>query len=135
MEAKELGLELSILDGDLLVESEQKLLLKPWEAKIDPPQQQWYTPPVITLVQTKAKTSITPLSLEGEAKDDEILRDVTIFVEEDKTFYEANTASNQNFHFKTLLPLKEGNNTILITARDNYNLISRILKVVRLESS
>ncbi len=133
--AKAIELELSIFDGDLLVESKQTLTLKPFEAALDPPQRQWYSPPVITLVQAKEKTNKSPFSLEGNARDDEIIRDVTIFVEEDKTFYESNAAANQQFHFKTLLPLKEGNNTVLITARDNYNLVSRILKVIRLESS
>lgn len=130
----EIRLELSITDADLIVRSAQELTLNLTQATLSPSAQQWYRPPTITLASKKDKATATPLLIEGEALDDQILRDLYIFVGEEKTFYAANVTTTPKLSFKTALPLQEGNNTVMITARDNDNLVSIKMQVIRLES-
>lgn len=131
---KEIQLELAMIDPDLFVESSQKITLHLHSAEITPPQAEWYHPPVITLAGTQTKADKNPFLVEGFAKDDQAIRDITIFVDENKAFYEASAEKKPQFNFKTELALKEGNNTVLITARDNLNLTSRLLKVIHYEN-
>lgn len=132
-EGEEIRLELSIIDADLMVGSKQDITVGFREGAITPPEKTLFSPPAIVLASRGGTVSASPYLLKGEAKDDQTIKDLFIFVDEQKAFYEANVEAGGNYPFKTPLPLKKGNNTVMITARDNWNLVSREFVVIRLE--
>lgn len=117
--------ELTIVDADMIVGSKQNITLKINQGEVEPPQATAYNPPVIHLAARQGKVSAGTYVLQGEASDDQTVRDLFIFLDEKKAFYEANAKGGQKFSFKAPLNLQEGNNLIAVTARDNFNLISR----------
>lgn len=119
------ALELSISDAELIVGLKQKITLNISTATIDPPQQKIYSPPGIQVANLKERVFETPHLFSGEVKDDQMVRDLFIFLDEEKAFYESNPKNEKQLSFQTPLKLKEGSNVVLITARDNYNLVSR----------
>ncbi|OGQ05358.1 MAG: hypothetical protein A2W61_03975 [Deltaproteobacteria bacterium RIFCSPLOWO2_01_44_7] len=128
-------MELSITDSDLLVNSKQEITIKMADAKIDPPANTLFSPPVITLA-TKAVTSDkNPFVIQGEVKDDQTVRDLFIFLDDKKVFYESNAKQGASFPFQIPITLSKGNNVVVITARDNFNLISRQFLVVNHQST
>lgn len=118
-------LELTIVDADMVVGSKQNITLKMEKGEVEPPQATVYNPPVIRLAAKQGKVGASAYVLQGEASDDQTVRDLFIFLDEKKAFYEANAQGGQKFSFKAPLTLQEGNNLIAVTARDNFNLISR----------
>ncbi|MBI4223405.1 MAG: hypothetical protein HY609_00590, partial [Deltaproteobacteria bacterium] len=131
--AGELRFELSITDADLFVQSTQEIVLRLAEQKTEPAAGQWFHPPTITLARKTGQVASESYSLQGEARDDQNIRDVYIFVGDEKTFYEANAGASPELKFKAPLTLKQGNNMILITARDNQNLTATHRQVIRFE--
>lgn len=130
-ELSELSWEFSIFDADLLAGYQQKIMIDLKNKVMVPASNQTYTPPQI-LVENPVTISSNPEQIiTGNAKDDEVLRDMYIFVEEKKVFYQANIETNDLLSFAATLPLKEGNNSISITARDNYNLTSYHYMVIQ----
>lgn len=117
--------ELTIVDADMVVGSKQNITLKIGKGEVEPPQAVVYNPPVIRLSARQGKVGTSGYVLQGEASDDQTVRDLFIFLDEKKAFYEANAEGGQKFSFKAPLTLQEGNNLIAVTARDNFNLISR----------
>ncbi|MDO8527560.1 MAG: MXAN_5808 family serine peptidase [Deltaproteobacteria bacterium] len=123
-------LELTITDTDLLVFSKQDLTFNMANAQITPPAGKLYSPPVITLISKEENTRKNPYILQGDAKDDQNVRDLFIFLDDQKSFYESNAKGGTTFPFSAPLKLKKGNNIISITARDNFNLVSRQFIVI-----
>ena len=126
----EFHLELSITDNDLLVSSKQEIIFNVLHATLTPPGGILYSPPAIVVSNKSEETNENPYKIEGEARDDQGLRDLSIFVDEQKTFYESNAKGDKIFPFQAALHLKKGNNIITITARDNFNLVSRQYLVI-----
>ncbi len=79
--------------------------------------------------QAQAVDSITSLDrvqLQGVANDDQQMRDVFIFLNSEKIFYQTNLGKSPAplLSFETELHLQEGNNHIMLFARDQDNLVS-----------
>lgn len=128
---KTLRLELSILDADLLVGTKQKLIFQTNTETLEPSVGQWYRPPDIQIASQTVRVDETPHLLQGTIEDDQTVRDLFIFVDDKKAFYESNTEGKKTIRFQSPLPLKEGSNTIAITARDNFNLVSQQFLVLQ----
>ncbi len=64
--------------------------------------------------------------LAGTASDEDALRDLYIFVNEQKVFFKSASEESPNeIKFSADFPLKEGNNTVLVVAREGKELMSR----------
>lgn len=64
--------------------------------------------------------------LKGVARDEDALRDLYIFVNEQKVFFKSASDPTPNeIRFSADFPLKEGNNTVLVVAREDKELLSR----------
>ena len=131
---KEIRLELNITDTDLLVNTKQEITLNLEEEKTVPAQAVLYSPPAITLASKASGPAKNPFLLEGEAKDDKIIKDFFIFLDDKKVFYESNAKQGEALPFQVNLDLKEGNNTVVMTARDNMNLVTRQFFVLQYAS-
>ncbi|MBF0288136.1 MAG: PDZ domain-containing protein [SAR324 cluster bacterium] len=66
------------------------------------------------------------VQMQGTAHDDQQMKDVFIFVNDEKVFYQTNLgqAPARVLSFETKTHLKEGNNHIILFARDQDNLVS-----------
>lgn len=92
---------------------DKEALFKEWSA--------WYRAPDIQNLSYKIKKP-TNLSLRFDVEDDD-LKDVMVYVDGDKVFYEAKKEKNQSFLLDLELEAKELN-TISIKARDQSDLAS-----------
>lgn len=126
-DGESLDLELSVIDADLLVQLTETLRLRLKKGEIVPPAGTQYAGPVIRIGKTAGKTGNFPFVLKGDVADDTAVRDLFIFINDQKVFYKANTEESPGMDFRAPLQLKEGANTILITARDDADLVSNTL--------
>lgn len=129
-EGKRFRLELSVADPDLFVVTRQEITFNMADAVLSPAAGVLYIPPAITIAGKGGRVSKIPYWIQGEVKDDRGVKDIYIFREDEKSFYEANSKGLSVFPFKVPLKLKEGNNIISITARDDMDLVSRQFLVV-----
>jgi carboxyl-terminal processing protease len=93
-----------------------------------------HTPPKLNInhggtVATRQAT----LSLKGDASDDAAVRDLYIFVGSRKVFYKSNRASAEpkRVSFDTSIPLQPGINYVTVVARENNEIASREVFIVR----
>ena len=133
-EGENFRLELLIADPDLLVISKQDVIFNVADATLSPAAGVLYIPPAITISSKGGNSNKNPFIIQGEVKDDQGVKDIYIYREEEKVFYEANSKDLQTFPFQVPLTLKEGNNILSVTARDKTNLVSRQFLVVHYEA-
>jgi len=88
----------------------------------------WKTPPRITLDADTSKggAAVTAdhFQLSGTVEDPE-LRDVYVFVNDQKVFFAPGAGANGKLRFDTRFPLKEGTNHVVVVAREGDELTSR----------
>lgn len=128
---EKVSLDFSLIDTDLYSGYSQKIILDLTGQETEPPQEKTYIPPAIDVDKLAAVFETPEATIKGSAIDDEHLRDLYIFSEEKKIFYRANLEEKEKLPFLASVPLKEGSNSIAITARDNYNLTSQHYLVLR----
>lgn len=104
----------------------------------------FYQPPVIdykihtTDTSSNRVTTSENIQLEGTASDDQQMRDVFIFLNKQKVFFQTNRGKKPDptLAFMTTLKLQKGHNRIVIFARDQDNLvISREMQIWRKKPS
>ncbi|MBI4238524.1 MAG: PDZ domain-containing protein [Deltaproteobacteria bacterium] len=120
-------LELAITDTALFESVSDKIVLTVASAQIDPPAGTWYSAPTIELAETAWPRSTTAAEqgLQGRVTDDQRVKDVFVFVGEEKVYYQANPQQTNVLDMLAKLPLKTGNNIVTIAARDEHNLMAR----------
>ena len=125
-------LELTIIDQDLLTSLSDKIEFTVSSGVSNPPAMQWHEGPKIVLsnINSPIMTKNSKFTITGNITDDQEVKDYFIFVNEDKVAYSSNPDSNANYAISTELPLKEGNNTISIIARDNQEMTTRYSFVI-----
>ena len=114
--------------GFLPLAPEAKLLAasKPSWAQVEP--RMWKTPPRIELHADTSKggTAVTSetFRLTGRVEDPE-LRDVYVFVNEQKVFFAPGRTAGGALELDARFPLKEGTNHVVVVAREGEELTSR----------
>ncbi len=93
------------------------------------------TEPKITLnVDTALGGIVTDsekYTLSGTAVDRSGLRDLYVFVNEQKAFFESARAPGAQINFSVDLPLKVGNNSVVVVAREDQDFMARKLLIIR----
>ena len=88
----------------------------------------WKTPPRIQLdadpSQGGTAVSAETFRLTGSVEDPD-LRDVYIFVNDQKVFFQAGGGEDGKLRFDARFPLKEGANHVMVVAREGEQLTSR----------
>ncbi len=139
-QGEDLALELSIIDpvfNELLVDKFTLPVTRLGQVNGVPAPLVQRRPPVIELTEILAGSVVTrkQLPLSGIVKNAGNIRDLSIFVNGDKVFFQSNREAQgetkQAMDFSTLIPLKAGNNLITLVARDEYNLSTRESFMVR----
>ncbi len=76
-------------------------------------------------------TDSDKFTLTGRATDNQQLRDLYVFVNEQKVFFKAaSEEGGKSIEFSADCPLKEGNNTVLVVARKDQDLMARKLLIM-----
>ena len=130
-DGKEIRFEIAMADIDLIVQSIQDITLRLDKGTIEPPTQKKYSPPRVAVFPVSLKVANGPYTIRGAAKDDQTVRDLFIFVGENKAYYQANVTTSSGLPFTTPIPLEDGNNIVVITARDNDNLVGSEFLVIK----
>jgi carboxyl-terminal processing protease len=84
----------------------------------------------IDLQQGGLSTNEAMMSLSGSATNAGDLRDLYVFVNDQKVFFKAAEEDSKRIDFQATLPLKEGKNTVYIVARENKDVQSYKMIVV-----
>ncbi len=96
-----------------------------------------YAPPIVRLDHNPGGTSVVAdrIILEGEVTDDELVKDLYIFVNKRKVSYQRLGTSVSAHRFEVEVELSEGENEIEIHARDGQDLSGRLSLSVYRESA
>lgn len=93
-----------------------------------------HTPPKLTIDHgDTVATRQSSLTLKGQAVDDAAVRDLYVFVGSRKVFYQSNRSSSDpsRVSFDTTVPLQPGVNYVTVVARENNEIASREVFIVR----
>jgi carboxyl-terminal processing protease len=93
-----------------------------------------HRPPTLTVDYGATLVTQKPaLALRGTAEDDSAVRDLYIFVGSRKVFYHSNRAGQdpKRVSFDTSIPLQPGINFVTVVARENAEIASREVFIVR----
>ena len=85
----------------------------------------------ITNIDDLAKVKRDELEFMLDIKDEKQVKDVIIYVNNEKIYYELNKKKGKQFKVSTKLPIAEGNNRIIVVSRDNDNLSSSKILTIR----
>ena len=76
-------------------------------------------------------TDADHFTLSGTASDKSGLRDVYVFVNEQKAYFESAKEPGAPIKFSVELPLKVGNNAVVVVAREDQDFMARKLLIIR----
>lgn len=125
-DASHFKMELTVMDGVLFENISDELDFTVESGRIMPPAGPWYQGPVITLAGAVPNaTNASEQLLQGTITDDTQVKDVLVFLGDQKVFYRASAKNTGSMPLQTALPLKVGTNIVTIAARDNNDLMSR----------
>jgi hypothetical protein len=127
---KDIELELGIFDSIRIDAVNQKIKIHPENASITPTAGKHYEPPVIDIASPPLATADTQWHLKGMIRDNEVVRDYLVFVGDKKVAYISNSKQTNELPIDVTLPLKPGQNMIVVAARDMDNLMSRYLLAI-----
>jgi hypothetical protein len=96
-----------------------------------------HAPPIVRLDYNPGGTSVVTetIVLKGEVTDDELVKDLFVFVNQRKVSYQQLGTSASAHSFEIEVELKEGENEIEIHARDGRDLSARLSLSVYRESA
>lgn len=125
-------IELTIADQDSFVALTRKIEFTIPGGKSEPPGNQWYETPKITLKNANFPivTNQGRIRIEGTITDEQQVKDYYVFVGEDKVAYSSNPNKATSYPFSVDIPLKNGNNNVTMIARDDLDMASRSSFVV-----
>lgn len=131
-ESASFKMEIGIVDTTLLESITNQLEFTVGSGAIQPPAGPWYQGPQIQLAGLRLPlvTAGARQRVEGEITDDQQVKDLFIFVGEEKVYYQANASDSTHVALNTEIPLKVGANLVTIAARDNNDLLSRQTMVI-----
>ncbi len=126
-EEKEFTMDLSVMDTELFESLTNAVSFVTTTSEITPAPNRWYQGPILTWGEAAlpANTKGNEHALNGVVTDDEQVKDIFIFVGDQKVFYQSSAQANASLAIAATLPLKAGNNVISIAARDNHDLMTR----------
>lgn len=90
-------------------------------------------PPIITFNDEQHETRNEALTLQGEVKSGNEVKDLLVYVNNRKVFFKsnaANQATRESLQFSLRVPLDKGVNTITVVAREDNELLSRRTMIV-----
>ncbi len=124
--------------GYLLAKDCREAKPDPKAPALDPTPMRW-EPKIELTVDAQNGGIVTDaerFTLTGVAENKEPLRDVYVYVNDQKVFYKsAGEEGGKQVKFSADFPLKVGNNTVLVVARENQELMSRRLVIIHRRSA
>ena len=91
-----------------------------------------FVPPQLQVFSSRKEESIPTITdqpqitIQGEVQDNQFVKDVFIFRNEQKVFYQSSSSTTSSqLEFATELPLEPGLNRVILFARDDQELIAQ----------
>ena len=122
--------KLAIADMKRMLVLSKKLELKTKEGRISPEPGKRYAPPTIEITKAPDRTGQARAVVSGVVRDTDRVRDYFVFVGDKKIAYVPNAGDATSLEFSVEVPLEPGNNTVVIGARDEIDLMSRKVIVI-----
>lgn len=110
---------------------DQKIKIKTATGEMTPTLGKRYEPPVIELGEFPKSTADSEVKLNGVVRDNEAVRDYFVFVGDKKIAYVSNPQRTNESPINVTVPLKPGENLIIVAARDTDDLMGRILIAIQ----
>ena len=128
--------EMAVADVDLreyLVNKLELPVAKDEKTHVPSPQSELNASPRLSIENLSHVTTSEEIVIKGEAEDETMVRDVYIFVDDQKHFFKSGTekTDGRTLRFETSLPLNNGINYITVVAEETSELETRKLIAVR----
>jgi carboxyl-terminal processing protease len=122
-----------VLDGERNGWIYKEALVSDTEGTVQPAQMDFRSSPKLTVEETPQVVTTSTVKLRGKATDETRVRNIYIFVGNDKVFFTPNSHkhSPRTLSFEAELPLKNGLNYITVVAEETADLNSRKTIVIR----
>lgn len=124
-------LKLAIADIKRFRVLSKKLELGWKDGTIRPAPGKRYAPPTVEVTSAPSSTAETTAVIKGTIADTDRVRDYFVFAGEKKIAYVPNAGDSTTMDFAVTVPLEPGNTTVVIGARDETDLMTRKIVVIR----
>ena len=124
-------LEFTVFDSVRIDSVSQTIRIRRDSARLTPPAGKRYEPPVIEIAPYPISTAADKIDIKGMIRDNESVHDYFVFVGDKKITYVSNPDQSKEVPFNVTLPLKPGENLVVIAARDDDKLMGRTLIAVQ----
>lgn len=123
--------EFVVFDSMRIDAINQKLKINTETGQATPPAGKRYEPPSIELAPYPLATADDSVELKGIVRDNEAVHDYFVFVGDKKIAYVGNPNQTNEIPINVTLPLKPGENLIIVAARDMNKLMGRTLIAIQ----
>ncbi len=122
-----LSFDLTVLDGHLGDELTDRLVLSLEGQEATPPPEALQSPPIIEIHpdQPSLVSHGASYVIKGRAFDDHEVKNVSLFVGNDKVLYRFPVSPEKSLKFETTVSLKKGANLITVASQDDRELTTR----------
>ena len=127
----EIKFEFSVFDSMRVDTISQKIKINASTGQTRPPAGKRYEPPIIEIAPYPKSTADTEIKLKGLIKDNEGVHDYFVFVGDKKITYVSNPTRAKEAPIDVTLPLKPGENLIVVAARDSDDLMGRTMIAIQ----
>lgn len=124
-------LEFTVFDSMRIDSISQNIKIRRDSAQITPPAGKRYEPPTIEIAAHPISTAAETIDIKGTIRDNESVHDYFVFVGDKKITYVPNPSQTKEVPFSVTLPLKPGENLVVVAARDEDRLMGRTLIAVQ----
>lgn len=128
---RDASFELAIIDPKRMISITQDLEVKVVNGHMEPVAGKRYQPPIVEITTPSSTTRHERIELTGTVRDDGSVRDYIVYVGGKKFSYTPSVHGNTALPFSLQVPLKPGNNLIIVAARDEENLLGRQALVIK----
>jgi len=127
----EVKFEFAVFDSMRVDMVDQKIKIKTATGETTPPSGKRYEPPIIELGAFPKSTADEEVKLKGVVRDNEAVHDYFVFAGDKKITYVSNPQRTNEIPIEVTVPLKPGENLIVIAARDADLLMGRTLIAIQ----
>ena len=130
VEGEDCAIELAVVDIKRNTLLQKKIALVVDEGRLDPPSRKSYQPPKIEFTGLPKSTDKDSVRILGTISDTDIVKDYYVFAGDEKVAYVPNLENTTSVPISVLIPLKPGNNHVLVAGRDVLDLTAREIFVI-----
>lgn len=124
-------LDMTIFDSMRIDSVNQKIKINTETGEMAPPAGKRYEPPLIEIAPYPMSTADEHVHIKGTVRDNDAIHDYFVFVGDKKVAYVSNPNGTNEVKMDVDLPLKPGENLVVVAARDANLLMARTLLAIQ----